>query len=226
MGIPAVNKYITSETMSTHQLASFTGRDEIGSYDLYDDISDLIQGITLDGRFLFVNKAWCDALGYSRAEVAALNVFDVIHIDCHEHCQGVMQKLIAGEEMGRVEVSFVTKDGRIIDVEGRVTLREKADQPMATCGVFRDVSERKAAEKEIQVLNENLMRLVAERTDELQKSEARFRDFIANIPGAMYELVIDADGHRSMPYISDGIEELMGLQAADCIADIEILFAR
>jgi diguanylate cyclase (GGDEF)-like protein len=68
--------------------------------------------------------------------------------------------------------------------------------------------------------------LVAEQTQELRLSEERFRDLIAAVPGAVYEFVIDASGKRSLTYISDGIVDLVGLEAVACMADVEVLFAR
>jgi len=193
-------------------------------HDLFDNTHDLIQSIALDGRILFVNHAWRETLGYSADEVATLNIFNVIHADCFDHCRNLFQRIMAGDHVGLIEVSFQAKDGRIIIVEGQVSLCVEDGQPIATRGIFRNINERKAAEAEILRLNKNLESLVTERTDELRLSERRFRKLVATVPGAVYESRIDATGHRSMPFISEGITDLIGYSPADCMADIENIF--
>jgi diguanylate cyclase (GGDEF)-like protein/PAS domain S-box-containing protein len=192
--------------------------------ELFDDTKDLIQSVTPDGSLLFVNRAWREALGYTPAEVAALNIFSVIHPDHHAQCQKFMQRIMAGEYAGLIEIPFLTKDGRTIIVEGNVSLYTVDGKPVATRGIFRNITERKAVEAEILTLKANLEHTVIQRTAELQASEQRFRNLVASIPGAVYEFCVDAHGCRSFPFMSEGIADLTGRAATDCMADAEILF--
>lgn len=194
--------------------------------ELFDGIKDLIQSVAPDGHFLFVNRAWCEALGYSMEEVATLSIFNIIHPDCHAHCQKFMERIMAGENVGLIEVPFQTKNGQIIVVEGNVSLYSVNNEPVATRGIFRNITERKAAETEILALTENLELTVMQRTAELQASEKRFRNLVASIPGAVYEFCVDATGHRTLPFMSEGIVDLVECSAAVCMADVEILFQR
>ncbi len=194
--------------------------------ELFDGIKDLIQSIAPDGHFLFVNRAWREALGYSVEEVATLNIFNIIHPDCRAHCQKFMERIMAGEHVGLIEVPFQTKDGQVIVVEGNVSLYCVDNKPVATRGIFRNITERKAVEAEILALKENLEHTVMQRTAELQASERRFRNLVASIPGAVYEFCVDAAGHRTLPFMSEGIVNLVGCSAAECMADVEILFQR
>lgn len=110
---------------------------------------DMIQSVRPDGTFEFVNKAWCDKLGYTEEEVKNLTIWDVIHDDSVEHCQLVFQHVAYGNNVEYIEAIFVSKDGRAIPVEGNATLREVDGQVIATHSFFRDVSERvRAAELE------------------------------------------------------------------------------
>lgn len=192
--------------------------------ELFDGIRDLIQSVALDGHFLFVNRAWREVLGYTVEEVAALNVFNIVHPDHHVHCQKLMQRIVAGEDVGLIEVPFLTKDGQVIVVEGNVSLYSINDVPIATHGIFRNITERKAVEAEILALKENLEYAMIQRTTELQTSEKRFRDLLASIPGAVFEFCIDAHGRRSLPFMSEGITDLIGHSPAECMADVEIMF--
>lgn len=194
--------------------------------ELFDGIEDLIQSIAPDGHFLFVNRAWREALGYSVEEVVTLNIFNIIHPDCRAHCQKFMECIMAGEHVGLIEVPFQTKDGQIIVVEGNVSLYCVDNKPVATRGIFRNITERKAADAEILALKENLEHTVMQRTAELQTSERRFRNLVTSIPGAVYEFCVDATGHRTLPFMSEGIVNLVRCSAAECMADVEILFQR
>lgn len=109
---------------------------------LIESASDLIQSVALDGRFLFVNRAWLESLGYSSTELAGLTLWDVLHPRHHEHCRTLLSQM-ALQGGGRLDVSFLTKDSREIHVEGSVGMILEGDRPAATLGIFRDISERK-----------------------------------------------------------------------------------
>jgi len=115
--------------------------------DLFENASDLIQSVTPDGWFLYVNRAWKETLGYSDEELRGLNLSDVIHHDSLPHCMELFKRVIRGEDVGNVEAVFVAKDGREIMVEGSVSCRFKDGKPFSTRGIFRDITERKRAEQ-------------------------------------------------------------------------------
>ena len=121
-------------------------------HDLFENASDLIQSVALDGRLLFVNRAWRETLGYSDSEIAALNIFDVISPDDHHHCRQRFESLIAGGIVNSAEVTFLRKDGCPVLLEGNVSLRFENDQPHSIRAIYRDISERKAAEVKIHQL--------------------------------------------------------------------------
>ncbi|MFT8166674.1 PAS domain S-box protein, partial [Salmonella enterica] len=83
---------------------------------------DLIQSVAPDGHLFFVNRAWRETLGYMPDEVATLNIFNVIHPDHHAQCRKFMQRIMAGEYTGLIEIPFLTKSGQTIIVEGNVSL--------------------------------------------------------------------------------------------------------
>jgi PAS domain S-box-containing protein len=115
--------------------------------DLFDNATDLIQSISSEGRFLFVNRSWKKTLGYSEGELENLSIFQIIHPEDLEHCQNAMQSLFCGGQCIGMETRFVTKNGQTIVVEGNVNCQLKNGIPVATRGIFRDVTERRQAEK-------------------------------------------------------------------------------
>jgi PAS domain S-box-containing protein len=109
--------------------------------------NDLIHSVSADGRILYANQAWRETLGYETADLQNLSIFDVIHPDYTAHCREVISRVLAGENVGLVEVVFVAKDGRNVSVEGSVARAGERNGQAATVGVFRDATRRKAAEE-------------------------------------------------------------------------------
>ncbi|RMH02285.1 MAG: PAS domain S-box protein, partial [Chloroflexi bacterium] len=119
--------------------------------DLFENANDLIQSVAPDGSFLYVNRAWLETLGYSAEEVHDLNLKDIVHPDCEALCVESFQRVMQGEAVSGLEITFVTKDGRSIIVEGNASASfDESGHPVATRGIFRDITERKRAEAELE----------------------------------------------------------------------------
>ena len=108
--------------------------------DLFDGVSDLVQSVLPDGQIRFVNKTWLDRLGYTADEIEGRNVFDFIHPESQEHCMRYLRRLLSGEQVELMETVFVTKDGEQVHLEGKVTVAFENGAPVATRGIFREVS--------------------------------------------------------------------------------------
>jgi len=117
--------------------------------ELVEGAHDLIQSVGSDGRYLFVNRAWRETLGYTPEEVATLRFSDVLGADQLEHCSAIFHRVMRGLAVDNLETVFVAKDGRRIYVEGNVSARLDGGIVGATQGIFRDITERKRAEEEI-----------------------------------------------------------------------------
>lgn len=111
--------------------------------DLFENAYDLIQSVTPEGRFLYVNRAWKKTLGYSDQEVPGLSILAIIHPDSLAHCQDMFRRVLQGEDVGPIEAAFRTKDGRKIELEGSVSCRFENGRPVATRAIFRDITARK-----------------------------------------------------------------------------------
>ena len=117
--------------------------------DLIQGTQEIIQSIDNEGRYLFVNKAWHDILGYSTKDLKQMTLFDVIHPECMDYCSRVFQQILKGKSVGTIEAKFKAKDGRMVYVRGNATPRLKGDQVIATQGFFRDITDLKKAEEKI-----------------------------------------------------------------------------
>lgn len=117
----------------------------------------MVQSVLPNGHFEFVNRAWCEKLGYAIAEVDDLIIWDIIHPDSVEHCQELFTLASQGQSIDNVDAIFITKDGRAVPVEGNATARVMDGEVIATHSFFRDVTEQKRA-AELEVRNAQLER--------------------------------------------------------------------
>jgi PAS domain S-box-containing protein len=121
-----------------------------GKYrDLLDNTNELIQSVTPDGRFRYVNKSWLQTLGYSEEEISNLNIFRIIHPDYLEHYQTQFMKIMSGKEIGPLETAFVSKNGNKVIVEGNVTCKYEDGKPVYTRGIYRDITSSKYLEEQM-----------------------------------------------------------------------------
>jgi PAS domain S-box-containing protein len=111
---------------------------------IFENANDLIQCVKNDGTFAYVNPAWLRTLEYTANELPGLTYMDIIHPEEREHCNLAFRELMSGKVLGKVETRFISKTGRIVWVEGNLSLnKEKDGRILSTVGIFRDISERK-----------------------------------------------------------------------------------
>jgi diguanylate cyclase (GGDEF)-like protein/PAS domain S-box-containing protein len=123
-------------------------RSEASLQDFLDNAHDLIQILDLKGRFLYVNRAWRMALGYSETEIGSLAIHDILHKDFLEISLGLFSP---GNRMPQVdghELVFVAKNGKEIIVEGNITTQMNEGAPVVVRGIFRDITKRKLLEEQ------------------------------------------------------------------------------
>ncbi|MGB0583173.1 MAG: PAS domain-containing protein [Limisphaerales bacterium] len=116
--------------------------------DLFENTTELIQSLTPDGHFLFVNRAWRETLGYSVEEIQSLTFLDVVHLDHHEVIGGLLEQILAGEDVGKFETEFVCGNGEVITVSGHCSAKMEGELVVSTRGFFIDITEQKRLEAE------------------------------------------------------------------------------
>ncbi|HYM60668.1 MAG TPA: PAS domain S-box protein, partial [Thermoanaerobaculia bacterium] len=118
--------------------------------DLFENSNDLILSVDRHGRFVFANRAWLRTLGYTAEELRGLVIGDLAHPDCLENCKEILRRVMAGQWINNAEVTFVAKDGRRVVAEGNISgRRDEGGEVISARAIFRDVTERKRAEKEL-----------------------------------------------------------------------------
>ncbi|MEI2421879.1 PAS domain S-box protein, partial [Arthrospira platensis SPKY2] len=96
LGVMGVSRDITR--MKRDQEALRTSEERYR--DLFENATDLIQSVDVEGHFQYVNAAWRTALGYSDEDLSDLRLQDIIHPDHRAECMDQFNKVMAGEEVG------------------------------------------------------------------------------------------------------------------------------
>ena len=118
---------------------------------LVDSINDAIV-ISQNEEFIFYNNRFAEMLGYSSEEMKNINYHKIYSRKGLKILMDRFEKRQLGEEVPeKYETYFMTKDGKEIDVEANVTIIDY-EGSLATFAVIRDISDRKKAEEEINML--------------------------------------------------------------------------
>ena len=117
-----------------------------------------------DGRFTQVNRAFCELLGYSQAELLE-TTFDAITFpeDRLSLAREPLQNLNDGTLRGfRAEKRYIRKDGMVVWVDLSVSVvRGADDRPLYFIGQVQDITTRKQAEASLRK-SENMLALAIE----------------------------------------------------------------
>ncbi|MFA4850112.1 MAG: PAS domain S-box protein [Methanoregula sp.] len=191
--------------------------------------NDLIQSVAPDGHFLFVNKKWLDTLGYQEDELPNLTIFDVIHEESLKHCMTTFQRVISGENIGIIDATFRTKDGKKVYVEGMANCKLVEGTCQYTRGIFKDITDRKKTEFELLRKNEELTAteeelrhnydLLTQNERKLRENEAKYRDLAELLPQMIFETDLDLQ----ITYANQQAHTLLGFSVQDLERGINAL---
>jgi len=115
--------------------------------DLINNTTDLIQITGVTGRFLFVNRAWLETMGYTEEEAKDLKMQDVLHPEFAHQTQSQFDALAKGEEIPEFTAVFRRKDGRRLYVSGSATCRFERGVPTAYRCILHNSTAKVRAER-------------------------------------------------------------------------------
>ncbi len=153
------NQQLKAEILQRQQIETALVESQEVLRDLFENLNDLIQSVSLEaGKILYANRAWCETLGYQESEIYNLSFFEIIAEKHRAIFREILSKFKTGKlnKIERLEIPFITKDGREIILEGNINCRYENGKPVATRGIFRNITERKETESR---LNEVLQEL-------------------------------------------------------------------
>jgi PAS domain S-box-containing protein len=153
--------------------------------------------VSLEGRFLRVNRRLCDIMGRSEAELIGRSVKDISHPEDRDVTDAQRARVRRGEiALAHLEKRYLDGQGRTVWVDLVVALaRGKQGEPLYEIAVFDDITERKKGDAL------------------LRESEARFRS-LTQLSSDWYW---EQDAAFGLKYMSGRMGERTGLDAASYV---------
>lgn len=174
------------------------------------------------GHYLEANPAACALLGLPREQLLGLTIADFAEpgLDWRATWQ---QFLEAGQ--GRGEFTLICRDGERREVEYAATANFHPHQHLS---ILRDITERKRAETQCQVLTQQLEERVAERTQELVAAEADLKkqqQWLDSILSSIQGVVWSVNPITSeVAYVNAAVAQIYGYPAETFLADPSFWF--
>ena len=158
----------------------------------------------LDGRFLEVNRAFCEMLGYTEAELLQLTFQQITHPSDLERAARTLKQLLRREIAGFVGAGrFIRKSGDLLWIRISVSIaRDAAGKPAEVVCLIEDISERLTAETE------------------LRHSEQRYRSIVENT----HEGICMCDQDCGITYYNPRLADMLGYEFGAHLGCPEIHF--
>lgn len=133
---------------------------------------------TPEGVYLDANPSMCRMLGFTQEQLLGLQAADIVMPEEVPHIAPALEVIRQQFEYQR-EWQFLRKDGSQFAAEVVATTMPDGN----ILAVVRDVTERKAAEAKIRLLNSELEQRVRERTEQLELANQQLRHSRAELTG-------------------------------------------
>ncbi len=143
---------------------------------VFDHLPVMVGLYSATGEILLINRELERVVGWQRSEFQTIDVLRECYPDPVDY-QQVRQHIIAADSTWK-DFKTRVRDGRVLDTSwAQIRLSDGR-----SIGIGQDITQRKAIERTLQGLNEQLEERIAQRTADLQASEARFRSFFDFAP--------------------------------------------
>jgi diguanylate cyclase (GGDEF)-like protein/PAS domain S-box-containing protein len=114
---------------------------------------DAIIGKNLDGAITSWNRGAEKIYGYTRGEVVGRDLSFLLPPERQAEIQAIMERVLSGHPVECLETQRLTKTGSAIDVSLSVSpIKDASGHIAGASAIARDITQRKAAEKQIQFL--------------------------------------------------------------------------
>jgi PAS domain S-box-containing protein len=140
-----------------------------------DNANDVIQSVGPDGRFLYVNSSWKRTLGYGDEELERLKLTDIVHPAQRAKVQRELERILDGGRPARFDVDCVAADGRIVMLSGSMQAQHVGGRTVSAQSIFRDVTEQRLAQRELDASRRNLTALVENTGDSIWSVDREHR---------------------------------------------------
>lgn len=145
---------------------------------IVNSTDDAIIGKTLDGIITSWNSGAEKIFGYTVEEMLGQPVLKLIPPEHQAEEIDILARIGRGERLAQFETVRLRKDGSRVDVSLTISpILDGRGRIIGASKIARDITERKRAREQIQRLNADLERRVAERTAELETANKELEAF-------------------------------------------------
>ena len=146
---------------------------------LYNNSPDMYISVSPDdANILLCNDTLLSKTGYSKDEVIGSSIFKMYHEDCIDDVNIAFKQFAATGMIKGKELILKRKDGCKIEVSLNVeSVRDESGKILHSISSWRDITERKLAEAELEKHREHLEELVKNRTAELEEKNKKLEEF-------------------------------------------------
>ena len=195
---------------------------------LFEQSKDVVMVVSVEGEIRNINASGLELYGYDSLEEIARHNIESFYVDPEERRE-MLDQLEAEGWLKNYEVRHRTKDGRVIQVQGTVSvLRDHAGNITELVVILRDVTqERQAQENLLKMARFDPLTGLANRytfQDQLEKSLARASRFRRRMALMMLDLdhfkeVNDTHGHD----VGDALLVAVADRMLGCVRKVDTL---
>jgi len=199
---------ILQDTISEKQI-----EDNIEHFKILSDNANYGMAFSdLDGTILYINKYFANVHGYQPEEVIGKNLMIFHNEDQKLRVIELNKRLKKEGSYSAEEVWHKRKDGSVFPMlMNGIIIRDTSGKPLFLAATAIDITDYKKIEEKLRLLNAELEERVAKKTEELRKSENKWRSLVENAPDFIF--IVDRNYkiqfiNRTFPEFS--IEDVIG----------------
>ncbi len=143
---------------------------------------DAIVSKSLEGTIIAWNRGAEKIFGYSEVEVMGQPALMLFPPERAAEEADILERIRRGQSVEQFETVRLRKDGAEIDVSLTISpIRNRAGEIVGAAKIARDITPRKANEREIRELNEELEERVLQRTAQLKEANQELEAFTYSV---------------------------------------------
>ncbi len=178
---------------------------------LFESSTDGIYSANMEGRFIEVNQAFLEMIGYSRKELLELNNRQITPSKWYEtEDNNLLAQLSIGESKV-YEKEFIHKNGNILPVSIRFwILQDEQGDPYRIWAIIRDITESKKMEFKLKEINRLKSEFLRRASHELKTPLVSIKGF-SELILSKYSEDLNLDINSSLEEINKGCERLQSI---------------
>jgi PAS domain S-box-containing protein len=156
-----------------------------------------------DFRFLKVNRALCQMVGYSEEALLQMSFPDITHPDDLASDVGLAERLFRGEvPFFKMQKRYIKRDGGIIWANLTASvIHDQAGEPRYGLGMIEDITDFKRAEEELALSNA------------LRESEEKYQRIVETMTEGVW--VLDQDGRTT--FVNQQMASMLGYEVDEML---------